>query len=749
MAILEARREACAGARRAGPIDQALWLLALVAFAVLGAPWARLAFGRLTSRGLALAAPLGFFLFHYVAWLGLFTGWFRNGQAYAWAALGVFAAATAVLAWATRADLRELWPRRRLWVWGVAALLVAYGVGVGMRWLNPEIAGTEKPMDLALLSATMRSTEFPPLDPWFAGETINYYYLGYSMGGALAHLAGASPAVAYNTYLATLLALLVVGVGSAAYDLAVMLGAGPRRALRAALGSVIVGVVAGNLAIARAVVTEEFRGQTGFWQGIGWNASRVIERQPVDGIADKTINEFPAFSFILGDLHPHVMALPFTVVAAGLALQGIAAWWRPGAVRGWTPWGGSLLAGLLLGGLYGLNAWDLPTYLVLVIGAAVLAHLVGPGARAWGRLLAHTALVVAAAAVAWLPYSLDVTLLSEGLGVVPTRTLALHFLQMFGLLGLLAVGGLAALLTDGTRSTRIWLGVSLLVAALTVVVTGGEIVGVLLVVLALATAVMSRRQAAPGPFALSVLVAAAFGLMLVVEMVHVDDFFGPPYVRMNTVFKVHYQAWALLAIAAGPALLVTWRKLSDAAGPGWAVIRAGYASVVAVLLVLALSYSAVALRDKAADSEVTGTIDGLAQAERLHGDDLAAARWLARNAEDAAIVLEAPGTPYSEMSRIATWSGVPTVMGWTQHEQLWRGSIPEIGIRADDVDRIYSTTDAAEALRLMRRYDVTHVVFGRIERARYDPTAASRLRAYLEPVAQFGGTTVFAVPAAP
>ena len=160
-------------------------MLALVAFAVLGVPWARLAFGRLTTRGLALAAPVGFFLFHYVAWLGLLTGWLRNGQSYAWAALGVFAAATAALAWATRADLRELWPQRRIWACGLAVLLVAYGVGVGMRWLNPEIVGTEKPMDLALLSATMRSTAFPPLDPWFAGESINYYYLGYSMGGAI------------------------------------------------------------------------------------------------------------------------------------------------------------------------------------------------------------------------------------------------------------------------------------------------------------------------------------------------------------------------------------------------------------------------------------------------------------------------------------------------------------------------------------------------------------------------------------
>ena len=286
-------------------------------------------------------------------------------------------------------------------------------------------------------------------------------------------------------------------------------------------------------------------------------------------------------------------------------------------------------------------------------------------------------------------------------------------------------------------------------AALTVLATGGEIVGVLLIVLALAALVMLRRQAALGPFALSVLIGAAFGLMLVVELVHVDDFFGPPYVRMNTVFKVHYQPGHCWPWPRGRRSSSPGAGLRTPAALGGRWYAAGYASVLAVLLVLALSYSAVALRDKAADSEVSGTLDGLAQAERLRADDLAAARWLAQNAGDAAVVLEAPGTPYSEMSRIATWSGVPTVIGWTQHEQLWRGSIPEIGERADAVDRIYSTSDAAEALRLMRRYDVTHVVFGRIERARYDETAASRLRAYLEPAAQFGGTTVFAVPAAP
>ena len=38
-------------------------------------------------------------------------------------------------------------------------------------------------------------------------------------------------------------------------------------------------------------------------------------------VIPNTINEFPSFSFILGDLHAHVLALPFTVLALAFALQ--------------------------------------------------------------------------------------------------------------------------------------------------------------------------------------------------------------------------------------------------------------------------------------------------------------------------------------------------------------------------------------------------------------------------------------------
>ena len=510
-----------------------------------------------------------------------------------------------------------------------------------------------------------------------------------------------------------------------------------------------VGVVAGNLAITRAIVTEEFRGQTGFWQGIGWNASRVINREAVNGIPDTTINEFPAFSFILGDLHPHVMALPFVVVATSLALQAAVAWWRGYPTSGWMSWAGTLLAGVFVGGLYGLNAWDFPTFLVLVLGAGILAHVAGAGPRNWVRLLAHTAVALGAAIVAWLPYTLNFELLSNGVGVVPTRSLALDFVQVFGLLGLLAMGSLAALLLDGSRSGRWLLGCGVIATGLAILAMLGEVVGALAVALILAIAVMVRHRRDLGAFALALLVAAALGLLVLVEIVYVDDFFGPPFVRMNTVFKVHYQAWVLLAVAAGPAMYVTMRRLLSMKGTAWSTARAAYVSTVALLAMVALSYSAVALRDKAAASEVGGTLDGLALAARHHADDLAAARWLGENASSTAVVLEAPGTPYSDDSRVATWSGVPTVIGWNQHEELWRGSIPAIGERVREVEIAYTTPDPAELRRMMQRHGVTHVVVGEIERARYGPSVESRLASVLEPVAKFGATTIFAVPVAP
>lgn len=723
-------------------------MISLIAFAVVGVPWSRLLLGGLPSRGALVAAPIGFFLAHYLAWLGLFSGVMANGQGYAWIVLGVFALLSAGLAWLLRHDLRRWRQWFRPWAFGLVALLAIYVLGVALRWLNPEIQATEKPMEFALLNAVIRSPTYPPYDPWFAGEPINYYYLGYSMAALLTQLSGVAAPVAFNLYLATLLAMTALAVAAAAYDLTCLIGATRLRAVQAAVVSTLLAVIAGNLAILRAVFGGEFRARSGFWDGIGWNASRVIQREADGGLSDFTINEFPSFSFILGDLHPHVMALPFAVLVVSFALQWLLSWSRPAGPEGRHAWARSVLTGVFLGGLYGLNAWDFPSAIVVVLGAALFAQLLPRGRRRWGALAAHGALLFGVAIVAWLPFHLNFSPFSNSLGIVTVRSEFTDFVLVFGLLGLLAAGAVWALLWDDGVRGKLVLAAAALIAAALVVMNRGDAIGVLLVAVVLAPYLGVRRRADVGLLGLAWLLALAAGLLVIVELVHVRDFFGGAYLRMNTVFKVYYQVWGLLAVAAGPAFVVTLARLARGRGAGWSLARAGFLSVVAALALVALAYPVVATRAKAQASPSGGSLDGLAHARASAPDDFAAAQWLARHVSPDGRVLEAPGRAYSDDSRMAVWTGLPTVIGWDQHEALWRRADSRIEQRKLDVNRVYIGASVAESLATLRRYQVSHVVFGAIERERYGSAPLERLRAFLTLTFRSGETYVFMVPPA-
>jgi len=737
-------------------IDQVLWLLALLVLSVLGRPWSRLLLGGLASQGALVSAPVGLFVFHFLYWLGLFPGWIPNGWGYAWAVLGVFAVLSFVLGgWrpkpASSAPTSPSGPPEiagRLWRVGLLILVGAYALGVGLRALNPDVLGTEKPMDLALLNGVVRSAAYPPADPWFAGEPINYYYLGYSMAGALVHLSGTPPAVAYNLYLATLFALALLAAAAVGYDLAALLGGTARARRIGATVSAVVGIVGGNLFVLEAIFTDEYRGKPGFWEGLGWNASRVIQSSDANGLTDYTINEFPAFSFILGDLHPHVMALPFALVALNVAVRWIAVWW--GRAAAWSSYPASALSGLLLGGLYGLNAWDLPTFAVLALGGAVCGHALGTAPRRWRALLAHAGLALLVGALAWLPFFLHFRPISTALSLVTVRSQANDFLLVFGLTGFLLLAGAWALCWDAGLGAR-WAAAALTVGAGALILVGrGEIVFGLMPVLALVGLVAIVRRDGPGITGFAWIGFVAVGLMVAVEVVAVRDFFGPPYARMNTVFKLHYQVWLLLAGLAGPAVVTVLARVRAPASVAASLARLGFLGVTVVLGMVALAYPFAAMRAKAEASTATGTLDGLAFVRQTLPDDWTAAEWLRDQAPQDAVVLEAPGKPYSDESRIGVWTGIPTVIGWDQHEELWRGNdAPRIRQRVADAERFYTAGDPAASLQVVRRYGVTYVFAGSVEARKYGPGVHAYLRSFLTPVFKRGGAEVYAVPPAP
>src|SRR5215211_2610770 len=358
------------------------------------------------ERGATLARPIAMLAAVYPAWLLASLRVTTFGGSVVAAVLVVAAA----LGWPLLIKARQAdraWLRSLVLVETVSLLL--FGTYVWLRGYTPQIVGTEKPMDIAFLASSTRGVTIPPPDPWFAGEPINYYYLGYLVHGTIGRLAGISPEIGFNLALATIFSTTAVAAFGVAWN-AARPWLGTRLAAASALFAVFAVAISGNLYAPSRLIRDPSGTVSAWWwdsvTGIGWRSSRIV----CDGVrvdnrcsfpATETINEFPFFSFLLGDLHPHLMALPYTIVAIGLALNVALRAFDAGGVgeRGWMT--RVAISGALVGSLYAINAWDLPTFLLLVaIGAWI-----GAGAsltRAWN--LRPMLLLAASTVAAFLPF---------------------------------------------------------------------------------------------------------------------------------------------------------------------------------------------------------------------------------------------------------------------------------------------------------------------------------------------------------
>ncbi len=392
-----------------------LWWLVLTLLSWLAFPWMMLLFPALRDRGYGLARMLGLLLWAYPAWLLASLHVVRHTQALLWILLLVWTLMTALLLRRRWNEVREFWRERWPDLLRIEIVFAVLYVGwVLVRYANPDfyhlVTGGEKPMDLAYLNAVIKSSWFPPYDPWFAGGEMNYYYFGFVLIGSLIKATGIIPGVAYNLAIPTLFAM----TGTGAYTLAANLATGGRdatpgsvrRARRAGIWAVAMVVLLGNLGEIQLLLkglaevgNVQFESlipgyqllvsaASGFWKVVVkgqtlpfrpewwyWNATRIIPAGPGEGAGP--INEFPLFTFLYGDLHAHAISLPLTQVALGIALQwGLrpTAQWRSRAnsviTDAWSFFRRALpllvLAGLVAGALQATNTWDYPTYLALM-----------------------------------------------------------------------------------------------------------------------------------------------------------------------------------------------------------------------------------------------------------------------------------------------------------------------------------------------------------------------------------------------
>jgi YYY domain-containing protein len=647
-------------------------------------PLIRLAMPGLADKGYPLSRALGLVLFGYLAWMAGSVGipYTRITIAVVFVLILVIGIA---LAYYQREELREEWKTKRKYFLMIEGLFLAFFlIDLLIRIGNPDMwhpaKGGERPMDFSYFNAVIKSTSFPPYDPWFAGGYINYYYYGFVLVGTPVKLLGIVPSIAYNFILPTLFAIVGICAFSIGWNLLSPLsqresqgdalqraeGEGESSSFTINPSSFISGLSASFLAILLGnlgtiqLIYNKFQqlGAAGtfswdstftqrlMWaiQGISmalkgatlpighgdwyWDPSRVIP--PLGG---NEITEFPLFTFIYSDLHAHMIVMPLALLAVSWALSVVAgrARWKNQLSAGL----GLVIGGLVIGAAYPTNLSDSYTY--LLIGIIALAYSIWRYAEV--DTIAKRLALVAGGVVAlyllstymYAPYrawyAQAYSALEPWKG--PFTPIA-SYLTHWGLLLFIVVSWLVWETREWMASTPLSSlqklkpyqlliegALVLLVLAMFVLQYLGTSVGWIALPIAAWAGVLLLRPNMPDAKRLVLLfVGTALLITIVVEVAVVRGDIG----RANTIFKFYLQAWLLLAVSGGAALAwmlpAFFRWL-----PGWRV----FWQVVMILLVSGAALFTVAgsagkIRDRWI-VEAPRTLDAMTFMGYAHYDD--------------------------------------------------------------------------------------------------------------------------------
>ena len=719
------------------------------------------------------------------------------------------AAASAYIAYRNFDDLRDFITREWRTIVIAEAIFLVFFIGWTLfRSYDPFINHTEQPMDLALLSASINSQVGHPEDPWLRGEPISYYYFGYWMMGALSQISAIQSHISYNLAMALIPAMSAMGIFGIVFNLVRMdiarmdkarsgvAGTDSMSTVRASVSAALadsthrkLAIIAGIAAALFLVIVSNLEGvlefmrlngmgSQGFYDWIRINdlpgpidmppqswtppdfwwwfhASRVINT--FDGVhfIDNTIQEFPFFSFLLGDMHPHVMSIPFIALFVGIALNIYrlpSDFWRN--YRSVYPYAIVLTAALVLGGLGFNNLWDMPTFAALLIGILALkAYREGsdiPQSIALAFFPVGLA-ILALAALMYSPYLLDINAGVNGIGVVITHTRAIHMFIVWGLF-LTAVTPFLLATFWQTTVQRDWAAQTLTALALafapwllwtlaylpsdgSVEEVIGRFIGILPLTALVAIGVynalyLARQENEGGRLFATVLAVLGLGLIIGSEFLFIRDFFNN---RGNTVFKLYYQAWILLAAAS--AFAVYYWLSTIQSRTGWrATFSYVWAAAFVLLLIGSLYYPLAAAKTKPDTPYAGPTLDGLSFVQQNRPAEYDAIAWLKQNASPDAAIVEAVGE-WSDWGLVSRSTGLPTIVNWLGHQKQWRGgwekfdaNKPDVSRalrdkyfddRTAEVERIYTTLDPAEAQVILYKYDIDYVYIGQRERDKY------------------------------
>lgn len=705
-----------------------IWWEMILILGVGFMPLTSLLFRKFDDRGWLFSKVLGIGITGFFTWVIVCAGAARFSMAVCIAVAAVCILGNLLILWHSRKKGVELIIGReqiRMILIDEIIFFTVFLLWTYLAGFRPEAYGTEKFMDYGFMAAMMRSDTLPAQDLWYAGSKMNYYYGGQYYAVFLTKLTNTSIEETYNI-MRTLVAAFaftlpfslvrqmwkdrIKPTEKGKHKIAVLAGllAGAAVSMCGNMHYVIIGKL-------QPLLNKLLSQADGDYQYWFPNSTRYIGHYPEAG--DRTIHEFPCYSFVLGDLHAHVVNVMFVLTVIGI----LYAWVKSTedsdqagiSFRGIFSW--HLLAlSFFIGIFQWTNYWDFIIY--IVVSASVTLYL---NIRKYQglKIIVMSALQAAAvfliALVVALPFSLQFESMVSGVALAKNHSIFYQYVMLWGLpiiLSFLFIAGIFSNYRKKGRNQKTGRFRSFFIAV--------PKVDLFVVILCI----------------------CSLGLILIPELVYVRDIYEESSARANTMFKLTYQAYIMFGISMAYLLfrfLMSVRK------------KVKIAAVAGLICLLGtLGYFANAVNGwfgNVLDPSGYQGLDATAFLESDFPDDAAAIRWLNENVSGSPVVLEANGDSYSDCERVSAMTGLPTVLGWYVHEWLWRGDTEELNQRAADIEVIYTSDNGGEITELIEKYEISYIFTGSQEREKYEMLNDEILRDLGEVVFESEGTYIVAI----
>lgn len=560
----------------------------------------------------------------------------------------------------------------------------------------PEIHGLEKFMDFGFLNSILRSDYFPPKDIWYTPASINYYYFGHLMTAVLTKASFIPSFISYNLMVSALFALTFttsISIGMNIFD-------SKRFSLRSSISGILTGIFVtfgGNLTTIYAF----FKAYTPadnpvpFWQlpflplnfpnGFWYpNATRFIPF---------TIHEFPIYSFVVSDLHGHVLDIPFVLLIIAILFSlFLKSELKIKNLKLEIP-----LISFLLAVMYMTNAWDGFIYLLLILLIFTFFYIY----QHWGKwallsknmyVLIKNFLFVCFGFIAFsIPFSFSFKPFVSGIGIICAPTFLTNLEKI----------GPFLFEANHCQRSPIW----------QLLILYGFFYFFVISFLVLLRVKKNYKFSRSDAFIL-ILITFSSLLLLIPEFIYIKDIY-PLHYRANTMFKLSYEAFITLSICCSYILIKIISEIKNK------IILSLFFLLSLFFVCLNLIYPFFAINSYYRNLNNQQGLDGIKYLSILYPDDYKLVNWINNNINGQPVVLEASGDSYTDYARISANTGLPTVIGWSVHEWLWRGSYSLVAPRIEDVKTLYTTKDINLIKILLKKYNISYVVISSLERERY------------------------------